>query len=69
MPKINLEVTAEQLPVFLSFLKTLPYVKVVEEVNPFVDFSTINISTSNSDYQAGQADELNKELGDLFGEK
>jgi hypothetical protein len=69
MPKINLEVTAEQLPVFLAFLKTLPYVKVVEEVNPFADFSTINISTSNSDYQAGQADELNKELGDLFGEK
>lgn len=69
MPKINLEVTADQLPVFLAFLKTLPYVKVVEEGNPVVDFSAINISTSNSDYQAGQADELNKELGDLFGEK
>lgn len=69
MPKINLEVTAEQLPVFLAFLKTLPYVKVVEEAIPISDFSAINISTSNSDYQAGQAEELNKELGDLFGEK
>ena len=69
MPKINLEVTAEQLPIFLAFLKTLPYVKVVEEAIPISDFSAINISTSNSDYQAGQAEELNKELGDLFGEK
>lgn len=69
MTRITIDVDDDKLPVFLAFLKTLPYVKLVEESNPVLDFSAINISTSNSDYKAGQADELNKELGDLFGEQ
>lgn len=68
MPKIILDISDEHHPVLLAFLKTLPYVKVVEEESTEAVISSMQPNTSNSDYQPGQADELNNELEDLFGE-
>lgn len=63
-----LNISEEQLPVFLAFLKTLPYVQIENETQAQSGFSSFEINLENSDYEPGQADELNKELGDLFGE-
>ncbi len=68
MTRITIDVDDDKVSTFLAFLKTLPYVKVVEDHDATSDFSALKVNTSNSEYQAGQAEELNNELNDFFGE-
>lgn len=68
MPKLTLNIADEHLPVFLAFLQTLPYVQIEDESPAQSGFSAFDVTVENDEYQSGQAEELNKELGDLFGE-
>ena len=66
MPKITLEIPVEKLDVFKAFLKTIPYVDIEEEDRP-AQFKEPKAEPSEADYNVGDADELNNELNDFFG--